>query len=458
MRPFDWNRLRGIEGRTLVEQRPVVELRDGLEHHEEVVYTNNGNRTMAPEAFLRRIMEVAPLAGMHRLADISRLAEACLPVFQSCRPDVFWHPITGQNTGAQGKGSTAIQAQISCVMETIEGFCQEPRSPRLIRGSYRYLAGQHVVLDPRHLELNEGATAPGPDDPVMWTPAYSVELDREILVPAEIVYFPFLPSEYGVKSRFPAVTNGVAAGATYLEAVTHSLYEVIESYYIRCLQERRVEIEELDLDRIDSLHYGSVPEAIEKLHHLRVYTLRLREARNLPMACAYIKSDYTNLCAGYGCAGDVETAVSRAISEAVQGLATAMSGSREDLPEPYFPPEEEVGEDDDEGAEEPESGEDADTDSDSRSSDARYAKRTLDEYRRLVEDHGFRDLRSEYESIVDWLHELGFEKICIANLTRTGIDIPVVKTLVPRMPPRTQHKVPVSVTPPQVVARKYGWS
>lgn len=454
MYPFDWSRLRRIDGRTLVEQRPLVELRDGLEHHEEIVYTNNGNRTMDPEAFLRRIMKVAPLAGMHRVADISRLAEASLPVFQSCRPNVFWHPITGQNTGAQGKGSTALQAQISCVMETIEGFCQEPRSPRLIRGSYRYLSAQHVMLDPRHLELNDGAAPPEPDDPVMWTPAYSVELDREILVPAEIVYFPFLPSEYGVESRFPAVTNGVAAGATYLEAVTHSLYEVIESYYIRCLQEGQVEIEELDLRQLDSVHYGSVPEAIERLHHLRVFTLRLRGARNLPMACAYIKSDYTNLCAGYGCAGDVETAVSRAISEAVQGLATAMSGSREDLPEPYFPPIE--GDDGGEQANGEETEED--DDSDSRSNGGRYAKRTLAEYRRVVEDGGFVDLRSEYEFIVEWLHELGFEKICIANLTRTGIDIPVVKTLVPRMPPRTQHRVPVTVTPPQVVARKYGWS
>lgn len=449
MTSFDWSRLRGLEGRTLVEQRPVVELRDALERHEQIVYTNNGNRSTKPEAFLRRIMEVAPLAGMHRVADISRLAEASLPVFQSCRPNVFWHPITGQNSGAQGKGSTAIQAQISCVMETIEGFCQEPRSPRLIRGSYRYLSGQHVMLDPRHLELNDGAEPPRPEEPVMWTPAYSVELDREILVPAEIVYFPFLPSEYGVKSRFPAVTNGVAAGATYLEAVTHSLYEVIESYYIRCLQERLVDIEELDLRRLDSIDYGAVPEAIERLHHLRVYTVRLRGVRNLPMACAYIKSDYTNVCAGYGCAGDVETAVSRAISEAVQGLATAMSGSREDLPEPYFPPEEDG---DEEGEDEDRQGEG------SRADEPRYVKRPIGEYRRVVEDEGFGDLRSEYEFIVGWLHELGFEKICIANLTRTGIDIPVVKALVPRMPPRTQHKVGVTVTPPQVVARKYGWS
>lgn len=430
-----------IVGPALLEQCSVHDLQEGLHRQEQIVYTHNGNRTLQPEQLLERIQRVAPLAGIQRIANISHLADSSFFVFQSCRPNLHWHSFSGQNTGAQGKGRTPVQAKISCMMEALEGFCEEPRSPRLIRGTYDYLRHQHLLLDPQHLELVAGVGPPAHDEPLVWTPAYSVELDTELWVPAEAVYFPFLPDDYQVQSWFPCVTVGVAAGATYLEAATHALYELIETYYQRCLQEKMVEIVEIDQDDLrlrDDI--GLVLPQVNEDYALRLYAARLPNVRNLPMALAYIIGADGKLYAGYGACADVPTAIGRAVSESVQAFVTVLSGTREDIPKKAMAPVSER------------------YDPNERSAQRRYPVRTLSEYSKEVDERHFSDLRSEFDWIVEWLHEIGFHKVCIANLTRTGIDIPVVKALVPRMPPRNDHRGRERATPAAVQAARFGWA
>ena len=82
---------------------------------------------------LRRLEPVLPRIGVTRIGDISFLSPANYPVFQSCRPNVFGHACVGQNSGSQGKGPTRTQALVSCMMESIEQFCAEPRKPELVR-------------------------------------------------------------------------------------------------------------------------------------------------------------------------------------------------------------------------------------------------------------------------------------------------------------------------------------
>jgi YcaO-like protein with predicted kinase domain len=425
----------------LLDQCSVRDLQEGLHHREPIVYTHNGNRTLQPEELLERILRVAPLAGIQRIADISYLADSSFFVFQSCRPNLHWHSSSGQNTGAQGKGRTPTQAKISCMMEALEGFCEEPRSPRLVRGSYDHLRHQHLLLDPQHLELVAGVEPPAHAEPLMWTPAYSVELDAELLVPAEAVYFPFLPEDYQVQSWFPCVTVGVAAGATYLEAATHALYELIETYYQRCLQEKMVEITEIDQDDLRSWDdLGPVLPQVNEEYALRLYAARLPGVRNIPMVFAYLIGADRKLYAGYGACADVPTAISRAVSEAVQAFVTVLSGTREDIPKKAMAPSSER------------------YDPNERSAQRRYPVRTLAEYALEVDEQHFSDLRSEFDWIVDWLHEIGFHKVCIANLTRTGIDIPVVKALVPRMPPRSDHRGRERATLAAVQAARFGWA
>lgn len=88
-----------------------------------------------------------------------------------------------------------------------------------------------LVLDPKAFHP---ANVYGPiqdTDGLTWTSAYATHLDGNILIPAETVYFPVITKNFGAKKAFVSCSTGLAAGGTYLEAVIHSLYEVIERYY-----------------------------------------------------------------------------------------------------------------------------------------------------------------------------------------------------------------------------------
>jgi ribosomal protein S12 methylthiotransferase accessory factor YcaO len=63
---------------------------------------------------------------------------------------------------------------------------------------------------------------------------------------------------------------------------------------------------------------------------LQLFALKVPRIRNLPRVVCYLvgESEYYE---GHRCCGDVDTAIMRAISEALQSYATTISGSREDI-------------------------------------------------------------------------------------------------------------------------------
>jgi ribosomal protein S12 methylthiotransferase accessory factor len=397
----------------LLTQYPVEALLAGLEANEPIVSRGSGNRVVEPTAFLERIRLTASAVGIERVAELSSLAGFDFPVFQSTRPNPLHHGSLGQNTGAQGKGLDRIQAQISCIMESIEMYCAEPRVPLLVRGSFEWLRSQHVIMPPAAFFRRAGAEPARPDEPLMWTTALHLPSREPVLVPAESVYFYFTPGTYETRSIFPLGTSGLASGATYLEAVIHAIYELAERMYVALGERQEAQIdclweEEVDLDALRQLRnaYGSEYE-------LQLYTTRFATGSNLPMISALLVGDEAAYV-GHGCAGDLDTAIRRAVSEALQSLATVISGSREDI------------------------GRSFDATSSSHGGIAtelpRFRNLRVADYRQGVHDRQFAHLREELDFLLDWLKEHGFTDLCIANLTRKGIDIPVVKVVIPGMP------------------------
>ena len=179
----------------LGRQYPAATLAGALRNSEESVYSENGNRATRARVFLKRLEAMCRRVGVRRVGDISSLGESRYPVFQSCRPNLFFHPDYVQNTNAQGKGATPTQAKISCLMESIEVYCAEPRAADLMRGSFRFLSSQHVVLDPRKI-IARRAKRPTVHETLMWAQAHSVRLGETAWVPAELVYYPFIASSY----------------------------------------------------------------------------------------------------------------------------------------------------------------------------------------------------------------------------------------------------------------------
>jgi ribosomal protein S12 methylthiotransferase accessory factor len=348
------------------------------------------------------------------------------------------HADLGQNSGAQGKGTSLLQAEVSCIMESIEMYCAEPRCPVLIRGSWERLRRQHFILPPSAYFRRADTPEPRPEQSLMWTEALHLPSEARVLVPAEAVYFYFTPGTYGTPSVFPLGTAGLASGATHLEAVNHALYELAERMYVAfgergearvdCLWEQEIE---LDFVRAVSDLYGDS-------YQLQLFTTRITEDFDLPMVSAVLVGD-DEAFVGHGCASDVETAVRRAVGEALQGFTTAVSGSREDVRRAGGPGTE----DRSAGAAEPAvagPGSDAGRGGGGGSRaglainlPTRRSLRVSD-YRSQVIERRFDDLREEHRFLRGWFARLGFEDVCVAQLTRHGIDVPVVKVVVPGLP------------------------
>lgn len=403
--------LRSDDIRELGRCHSIGSLAASLQAVEPIVYSCNGNRARRGEPFLKKLQLLAPSLGIERLADISFLAASDYPVFQSCRPNVFTHTRVGQNTGAQGKGPTATQAKISCLMEAIEGFSMEPKSMVLMRGDRTFMGAQHPICDVRTLPM---AVAAGHaiDQPLMWTEGYELGLQAPVLLPAEGVYFPFFAKDYDTPSIFTYGSNGVAAGATYLEALIHALYEVIERHYRALMVEGALECEAIDEGHVEHPAVQRFIATARGEFELQLYNLRIPGVRNMPVILCVLAGDgiYYEGC---GCSLTVDISIHRAVSEALQTLATIQSGTREDLargrashseaaifgavPQPQF--------------------------------------RTLTPamLKRRVLDLSFTSLNQELAAIRRWLRGQGSERVFVANLTRVGVDIPVVRAIVPGM-------------------------
>lgn len=143
-------------------------------------------------------------------------------------------------------------------METIESYSAELRNPNLIRASYNFLKDHTAIAHPAGFSHYAGIKTVSEDEPLMWTPAYSLEADAEVLIPAANVYFPFPRATLSYSPLFPSGSNGLASGATYLEAVIHALYEIIERYYTFLFENGKIAIEaihdeEIKDSRIDKI-------------------------------------------------------------------------------------------------------------------------------------------------------------------------------------------------------------
>jgi len=391
----------GRQAPELAAPYPAGDLLRGLKRFEPVAYRENGNRAASPAAVLGRLEELMSLVGATRLAEISQLATHGMPVYQSTRPVPYGHTSGGTTTGSQGKGPTPEQARISCLAETVEGYCLEPRAVHMVRASYGFLRRQHAVADPRQFRPAIGERPARVSEPLMWTEVLCLEQESAVLAPAELVYFDFFATDYATRPVFPCSTHGAGAGATYLEAVTHALYECIEGHYEAAIE--RGEIRPLRLRHPLEQHWRD--RGIE----LRLYTLMLPSIRNLPFVYCVAETANTRFV-GSGCFSDLDTTISRAVSEALQTISTAHSGSREDLEDGDY--EEEL-------------------DWDPEDHEPRSI--TPAAYRSRIATRRFNDLRAEYRFLLRWLHAAGFPVSYVANLTRRGIEFPVVKAIVPGM-------------------------
>ena len=135
------------------------------------VYIRETHRSKPPGDTLHFVEGMRDLLGMRDVREATDLDRIGIPVF-TCwrlRPDE-------SRTFHTGKGVSAVQAQVSLTLESIERYSSEFReewADRLIVGSYNALRARRNTLDPTTLILSQFSDY-SPEADLHWVSGYDI--------------------------------------------------------------------------------------------------------------------------------------------------------------------------------------------------------------------------------------------------------------------------------------------
>ena len=374
------------------------------------LYLKETHRVKSPEETFEIVGPLTEVAGITRVADITKLDRLNIPVFSCIRPGAAGGAISVYN----GKGVTPMAARVSAIMEGLERYSAELwESDAPVTGKYPVLAEEFEILDPAELILPEGID---PDAVIPWTACHEMLLTEdgelileELLVPAAAVYHP-LPSHY--YSIFRTGTNGIASGNTLEEATYHALCEVIERDAWSLMEaEKKGGKLIVDIDDPDILNLmNSFKDAgVDVL--LRDITSDIGIPTIAAISDDVELQDPTLLCLGMGTHASPKIAALRALTEVAQSRATQIHGAREDA-----------------------------TIADVRKQigyerTKRLNAKWFDETETIswpeLKDISTDDFLDDIKNTIRALNSVGLQTVIVKDLTRPELGIPVVHVIIP---------------------------
>lgn len=160
-------------------------------------------------------------AGITRVGVISGLDHVGLPVVTVYRPNARSLAVS------QGKGLDLDAARASGIMEAIESWHAEHVTVPLVHASWAELQHTRPVVDVTRLPQLTVSTF-HPHKPLLWAEGHDLIAGGPVWVPYEMVHTNFsLPLPAGSGS-FVMSSNGLASGNHPLEAIVHGICEVVE--------------------------------------------------------------------------------------------------------------------------------------------------------------------------------------------------------------------------------------
>jgi ribosomal protein S12 methylthiotransferase accessory factor len=295
------------------------------------VFSRGTHRTMDPAATLANLKPLMPAVGITRVANLTGLDVTGVPVVAVCRPN------SRSNIVAQGKGLDLDAAKISGMMEAIEGYYAERIMQPVIFASASEMGERYALADLDGLPRRR-TTGFNTDTRILWTASRDVCSHREAWLPYEMVHANFsLPHPPGA-GNFPCSTNGLAAGNSSIEALSHGICEAVErdaatlfDLTPRATERRRVDLSSIDdpdcLAVIDRIQVAGLAVAIWDITSdvgIAVFQCQIMERGSGPGLLALPAE-------GHGCHLDRSVALLRALTEAAQARVTAICGLREDI-------------------------------------------------------------------------------------------------------------------------------
>lgn len=363
-------------------------------------------RTVAASATVARVRPWLARMGITRLADLTGLDRIGLPVFAAIRPN------SRSVATSQGKGLTPDAARAGALMEAVESWHAET-----IEAPLR-LAGAAELRDRRLIAVDRLAVRAGgrfdPHRPILWMEGCDLRSPEPVWLPYELVHTDYRLPQAPSAGCFPVGTSGLAAGNTQAEAVRHALCELIER------------------DAVSLWHQSTSgarastaidPRSVEddRCRHV----LRCLETAGFAVGLFDVTSDIqVRTCLavladrmdpaghpgmGAACHPDATTALLKALLEAVQVRTGYIAGARDDMA-----PEEFAGS----GPVEK----------------LRWLEPLLALPGRRPFDHrpsGCGDAARDVEMLRQRLAAVGLDEVILVDLSRAGIDLPVVRLVVP---------------------------
>ena len=291
------------------------------------------HRAATLAATWRRFAPAAKRAGITRIAELTGLDTIGIPVFAAIRP-------MGRSLSTQqGKGTSALAAKVSALMESLETWSAEHLVLPVVRGSWRALRDRAV--DVRALPRPRGRF--DRDARWRWVCGWDLVGNRAVLVPEQAVT---LDTTFRTPPVFDISSNGLASGNVLVEAIVHGLCEVIErdaeAAWRRAGGDRRIVL--------DSIADPVCRALIDRITHAgaRVFVWDVGSARSsqnsaatgVSVIGAAIMEDPSEpawrtlgFYQGFGAHWLPEIAIARALTEAAQTRLTYIAGARDD----FFP-------------------------------------------------------------------------------------------------------------------------
>jgi thioglycine synthase len=289
--------------------KPQIELKSRGICHDE-----NGLRAFPLEETLARLEGVLLKTGLElqferRHAHDNAFFNSSLRLFSPEGPekDQFFF----------GKGISKNQSLASAFMEFIERFSSRQQAgDELIKAAYNDV--KEDAQNPLDFCLPRGSTYRS-DSTIEWVWGYSLSRERPVLVPANLVFFPYEPSS-PAKNICWSDSNGLASGNCLEEAILHALLEVVERDAIYIMEFNRLRMPDLS---IDALEANRIEELLAKLKAAGI-KLSIKIISNdvpIPAIGVFLEGAHEGTpCYSYAAGTHLSPrlALSRALTEAIQ--------------------------------------------------------------------------------------------------------------------------------------------
>lgn len=375
-------------------------------HRGKKCFWEGTHRSASPAETLERIRPYLGRCGITRIANITGLDRIGIPVTLAIRPN-------GKTlSNSSGKGVSLDAAMVSGAMEGIELFHAEETELPTFQLPYEGLGESRIPMEDlpftAHNLFNQWW-------PYTWTMGWDIMNQEEVPVPWWAIQMANHASRLRDLHTFQVTSNGLASGNNLLEAINAGLFEAIERDAAACqefaLRQSGRMYPAVELARVE---YPVVCELIDRLLKadmgLALFDITSDIAVPVYMAYVYDQNiSSVGVGQGFGAHLDPETAMSRAITEACQGRAVAIAGSRDDILRHTYAP-----------LKSPRNRE--------------LVLRLLSQAkpsRRLLVSEAAETFEEDTQLILRKLQDAGITKAIVVDLTQEGMPIKVVKVIVP---------------------------